>query len=539
MINKYIFLIILGLAIALRIYGLNIFPPSLNWDEISIGYNAYSVFKTGQDEWGNAFPLSFRAYGDYKLPGYIYLDIPFVAILGLNEWGVRLPSALLGVGTVVLIYFLLKYLTGSRTISFWGMFLASLLPWSIILSRIALEANLALFLTVAAIYSFLIGLSRKSYLILASFLFGLTIFSYNSSRVVTPLLILILGFIYKDKLRVDLKFSAISLTIFLVFFSIALPQAFLQDSSARYKWTTILDSGAISKIEQLRNTSSFPPFFTKIIYNRPLFFISEAGKHYISHFDPRFLMINGGSHYQFSIPGHGLIYITLLPFLVIGILKIFKEKINWQLFILFWLLIAPLPAAITRDSPHSLRSLLMIPPLLIIISLGIGDFLAFLKKPILNYILAAVFLFSLVIFWQKYTGDYIKDYSWSWQYGYKEATAFITEHGLKYDKIYITKKYGEPHEFLLFYLKYDPQKYISNLNLIRFEKSDWFWVDRFDNYLFLNDWEIKEKALCNIEEKCLLITSPGNYPENSQIIQTTSFLDGKAAFDIVELSNVQ
>lgn len=526
--NIIIFALILLLALFLRIYNLNNLPPSLNWDEISLGYNAYSILSSGHDEWGQILPLSFRAYGDYKLPVYVYLDVPFVAIFGLNEWGVRLPSALAGVGMVIFIFFILKKLTNSNNISLFGAFIAAIFPWSIILSRIALEANLSLFLTTCAFYFFLKGVEQKKYLLVSSILFGLTIFTYNSSRIVTPLLALFLGIIFFQKLKN--KFALISFFILLLFFMVALPNALMQDSSARYKWTSILDQGAINKINELRGSSALPSVLATLQYNKITYAVPEIIKNYMSHFDPRFLFFNGGSNYQYSVPGQGLVLLIFLPFLVLGFWKIYKERLRWQLLILSWFLLAPIPAVITRDAPHALRALMMISPLIIIISLG----MKFKKWMVI--VLVIVVMGNFYLFWRNYSGDYTKIYSWSWQYGYKEAINFIKENGNRYEKIFISKKYGEPHEFLLFYMQYDPKKYLTDSNLVRYSRSDWYWVDRFDKYRFINDWEIKENVKCKIKNaQCLLITSPNNYPEGSKLIKTINFLDGKPAFDIVEL----
>ncbi len=104
---------------------------------------------------------------------------------------------------------------------------------------------------------------------------------------------------------------------------------------------------------------------------------------------------------------------------------------------------------------------------------------------------------------------------------------------LLHDQIYFTKKYGEPHEFLLFHLQYNPQKYKTDSNLVRYSRSNWFGVDLFEKYNFLNDWEIKDKT--KDKKNGILITSPGNYPQNARKIETINFLNGDPAFDIVEL----
>src|SRR5438105_332729 len=114
---KIIFLSIIILASVLRLWNLNNFPTGFNADEAAIGYNAYSLLQTGKDEYGAPWPLQFKSFGDFKPGLYFYFVIPFVKVLGLNEWAVRLPSALLGIGLVILIYFLAKELFTSTRVS--------------------------------------------------------------------------------------------------------------------------------------------------------------------------------------------------------------------------------------------------------------------------------------------------------------------------------------------------------------------------------------------------------------------------------------
>jgi len=109
--KSWIFLgIITALAAALRFFALDEFPVSPNWDEISHGYNAYSIIKTGMDEWGKHFPLIFRAFGDYKLPLYIYLTTIPVWLFGLSVFSVRFISSLAGTLAIPGIFFLTRSL---------------------------------------------------------------------------------------------------------------------------------------------------------------------------------------------------------------------------------------------------------------------------------------------------------------------------------------------------------------------------------------------------------------------------------------------
>ena len=144
--NKILLILIIILAFVVRVLQINSFPPSLNWDEASLGYNAYSILKTGRDEWGSRWPLIFRAYGDYKLPVYIYLSIPFIAIFGLNALSIKLISIISGTVLVYIVYLTVKKLSKSQKIALVSALLIAFSPWSIFLSRIALEANLFLLL---------------------------------------------------------------------------------------------------------------------------------------------------------------------------------------------------------------------------------------------------------------------------------------------------------------------------------------------------------------------------------------------------------
>src|SRR3989344_5129167 len=111
-------LAIIILAVVLRFYKLGTTPPSLYWDEVSLGYNAYSILKTGFDEHHHFLPLTnFAAFGDYKPPGYIYATVPSIALFGLNEFAVRFPSALFGTLTVFLAYLISKKLFKNENIA--------------------------------------------------------------------------------------------------------------------------------------------------------------------------------------------------------------------------------------------------------------------------------------------------------------------------------------------------------------------------------------------------------------------------------------
>lgn len=541
--GKIILCLIFLLGLILRFYGLDKNPPSLNWDEVSHGYNAFSILKTGTDEWGQLPVANFRAYGDYPLPLNLYLTIPGIIFFGLNEWTVRFPSALFGSLLIIITYFLTRKFTDEEG-SLISAFLVAISPWTILTSRQTLQSTPAIFLITLGILFFLKGLSGKKFFLLLGVLgLGLSTYTYHNTRILAPLIFLLLFFFYRKSL-IKFKLTATLILILAVLFFVPLVKVITStEGSARSIWVGILDQGAINEINQYRNSVSLPSTAARLIYNKPAYFIVKSAANYLGYFSPEYLGLSGGTQYQFSVPNFGIVYIVCLPFFYLGLFLLFKNFLKNDLkkkFLLIWLLIGPIPAAITRDPYQVVRSTTMLPALFVVTALGFGNFLSFEKMKKWRNSFLALFILSNLIFLGIYLYifwfNYPKQYSFAWQYGYKQAVDYIKINGDKYQTIYFTKKYGEPHEFILFYTSYDPQKYKTDPNLVRYQRSDWYWVDLFDKYVFLNDWEVKDR-IKNQESrvKSLLITSPGNYPEGSTLLETINFLDGKRAFDIVEL----
>jgi len=204
------------------------------------------------------------------------------------------------------------------------------------------------------------------------------------------------------------------------------------------------------------------------------------------------------------------------------------------------MLLGFIPSAITRDSPHVLRSIFVLPVPMILTGIGCSWFeekfknSSMFKGKLITIILIISVIVSFFKWYKDYLNIYPSAYSWAWQYGYSDAAAFVLKEYSNYDKIIFTKRYGEPHEFLLFYLKIDPKRYQKKENVKWDYHSGWYWVDSFDKFEFLNDWEIPYKAKCESGQKCLLFTSPGKYNLRWEKVKTINYSDGKPVFDILK-----
>jgi len=170
------------IAFFLRFYKLGEVPYGLYQDETAIGYNAYSILKTGRDEHGQMFPLYFKSFGDYKLPLYIYLSAIPIKLFGLNSFSVRFVSAICGFLTVVLIYLLVKDILKNKNLAALTAFLIALNPWHLHYSRATFEVSLSLFLIFLGTILFYSGLEKKRNIVLfplgVAILF-LALYTYN------------------------------------------------------------------------------------------------------------------------------------------------------------------------------------------------------------------------------------------------------------------------------------------------------------------------------------------------------------------------
>src|SRR3990172_2196276 len=194
--NWLLVTLVVLLAFFLRVNKVTEVPPSLNWDEVSIGYNAYSILKTGKDEWGEFLPLHFKSYGEYKLPAQIYASIPAIAIFGLNEFGVRITAVIYGALTILLLYFLAKELFDNKWIGLMSAFFLAISPWHIQLTRASFESSFSVFWIVMGVWFLVKSFKNPKWLIMSVVPFAISIYTYNSARIFTPLFLVSMLFVF-------------------------------------------------------------------------------------------------------------------------------------------------------------------------------------------------------------------------------------------------------------------------------------------------------------------------------------------------------
>lgn len=548
-IKSLIFWLILVIAFFLRFYQLGNFPVSLNWDEVSHGYNAYSLLKTGKDQWGTSWPIfNFRAYGDYPTTLNMYLSLPFVSLLGLNAFSIRIISALCGFSLVLLSFFLGKEIFKDKKIPYLLMFLTAVSPWTFFPSRGVFQSTVAQFFFLFGLLFLFKAIKKLKYFPLGTLFLSLSTYAYHNTKIVVPIIIFVYFIVFwkdlKENVFKNLKTFLLGILIFLVFLVPQTINTFKnQDAQARSRWVFAINPATINQIENSRNNFTGDPLIGKIIYNRFTTFSLIVAKNYLGFLNPKILFFNSTQNFQFNIPENGVLYSICLPFYYIGfivlIFKLFKKDKKF-LFLFLWFLIGLIPAVITTGDFPIIRAMTILPLPQIFIALGVLQTLTFLKKNIIKNIFLILFISILSIQSFKYLKNYFTvyatQYSDSWQYGYQQVVDFIKINYRDYDQIIVTKKYGEAHEFILFYWPWSPLAYQKDPHLDWDFHADWYWVNAFDKFKFINDWEIQEQSQ-KTESKTLLITSPDNYnKDNSHLLKTIYFLNGQPAFDILSLN---
>ena len=545
--GKVLLAVIVFLAFFLRFYKVTRVPPSLNWDEASIGYNAYSILKTGRDEWGEFLPLHFKSYGEYKLPGQIYASIPGIAVFGLNELGVRITPVIYGTLTVLMLYFLAKALMAKEAPALIASLLLAISPWHIQLTRASFESSFSVFWVIMGLWFLVKGFKKPKWWILATVPFAISVYTYNSARVFTPLFLFAVAVIFRRDFWKHKREAILSGVLFVLFMLPLVPFILSGEAKARYKLVSITDdAGLVPRIEERRNLSKLPKPLTNLIHNRVTYVGFYFAQNYLAHFSPSFLFLDGAPHKQHHVQKVGELYAIQAPFVLLGLYYLFKKKEKFRWLVVSWILITFIPVATTNDSiPNALRTLIAAPPYQILTGLGVYMVYLLLKKrgKLVNYsfwtvtalILAIEFYGYLFNLFKIYPGLYSRD----WQYGYKQAVSYIRENQDKYDMVVFSRTYGEPHMFTLFFLPYEPANYQTNPNLVRYEASDWIWVTNFDKYYFpdLGDTGTKYEDIVRRfpDEKILFIGKSGDFPADVPRLKTINFLNGAKAFDIVEV----
>jgi len=432
--------VILLVAALFRLPLLGQVPNGLFLDEASRGYDAHALLLTGADQYGVRWPLFAEGLDDYTPALYTLLVAPSVAALGLTELAVRLPAALAGVLTVYTTFLCGRALFGSVA----GLVAATLVaisPWHVLPSRTGAEWVLLPLFVSAAIWLLLRGRTHRPSLLLAGLTLGVALYSYAFARLLVPLLVLGFAVLWWRELAARWRWAVAGL---IVLVTLAVPIV----------WFALTPAG------QARLQTVVP-----LDRYRGMALIPYVASNVASYFDPSFLIWGAEPTHHHRLAGFGPILPVMVPLIAVALVAVARRPTREGLFCLWWIVAAPVSAALHRESPSSALLLGAIPAWHLLSGLGAARIWDWLREwrhsaaRIAAALLVAACLGTAVFAAGALYVEYPVYSAEDWLYGSRETIAFLEANRSRYDDVLVSDRLLTSHVLVLFFARVDPVTY--------------------------------------------------------------------------------
>ncbi|CAN5128073.1 hypothetical protein BH09PAT1_BH09PAT1_1900 [soil metagenome] len=525
--------VILFLGFFLRFYQLGHVPNGLYPDETALGYNAYSILLTGKDEYGVHMPLYFRSFDDYKLPVYVYATVLTEKIFGVNAFAVRLPSAVMGSLSLVAIFLLVYFLSRNKWLALLSTATLSVNPWHLFFSRAGYEVNVATALMLFGTLFFVLAVQKKTkyvFFILSIISFLLAVYTYNVTRLISPILFAGLCLTYYKELKHYPKTKIISL---LMLFAIGLLPFIvtffsLQSQSGFAAHDDALLIGKVAKTDYIQTRSYFtsmPSIVQKLLFNNLFLIFFAYLKNLVSFFSTGFFFITGADRPNENVGGNlGMFYYFDFPFIIYGAYQIIKQRTKSLYPFIVWFLIIYFIGSIIKTTPNGTRTYAVVIPFTVFAAYGIytafTNISKYRKTIIRNSVIilsGGFIVYSIVFYLLSYFIRFPIEMAQDWRSEDQRTVAYIQSVEGNYDKIVFDNSAGFYYTSLLFYSKIDPTFHQTHAAYSLHGLVN--GVDKDGRYEFKKvDWD---KELTS--QKTLFITGGTNIPGNVSVLKTITY----------------
>ncbi|MFN8534672.1 MAG: glycosyltransferase family 39 protein [Dehalococcoidia bacterium] len=359
--------VLVAAATALRFWNAGVWPYGLEYDEGLAGTDVLGIL-AGSPQ------IYFREA--YREPLYVYLMVPFVALMGREALALRLPMMLLGVATVPLVFLLVRDLFGSLggrravLVALVAAGLCGLSFWPLVMSRSAIPgAALPPFATLT-IWMFWRAWAapppaRGRYLA-AGLTLGVTLYCYLPARLLPLVIVLFLA-----------------------------GQAALNPSEAivRRAWRPMMLAVAASGLVWLPLGLYYladpPGFFGRashVSIFRPgvpegsaVLALLRTGREAIGAF-----LWQGDSNWYHNLPGRPIFDLPVAVLAVAGLAAlIWRLRRPESLLVLIWAAVMLLPGVLSDDNnPNTARLVSMIPVAFIFPAVGLDALIHIASRPL-------------------------------------------------------------------------------------------------------------------------------------------------------------
>lgn len=545
--KKLSIITIFAVGLILRFYLLGEVPNGLTTDEADIGYNTYSILKTGKDVYGRNRPLFFQSFNDYKPGLLIYLQIPFVYFLGLSDFSIRVMPSILGSITPLLLYFFLKRLyPRENLLPFIAFFLTTLSPWELAVSRID-PSTLAIFLYLLFFIFFFLAINKNmKYLLLSTSVLAISFYAYYASVIYAPLICLLLFILYFNTLKKNPKVILLSAVAFIILSAPALANFLSEQGRNRVSAINIFTADVTlpASISEMNHDVENGNPFAKIFHNRRIVYANTFLDNYFDFFNLDYLFVNSARIRYFYLNYVGFFHLIELPFFLYGLTSILKRRNKNDIAILGLMIIGPVPGALVLGAAYPHRTLIFILTVQIITAIGLSTFLQSYKKRFvsksLKLLTFTVYVMSFAFFLHQYFVHSPREFNSESNNGawlsteVEKAIPIVKLYQDQYDKIIFSWSVGKlaPPVYFMFYEKLDPVQFQTKAAGWTKDPPSFRQIyNQIGNIEFRAiDWE-QDKDLKNT----LLVGYPNEFPKYTEgIIAKTYELDGKVHFIFVD-----
>lgn len=460
----FLFVLILAVGMLVRLIGLGAMPAGVEQDEAMAAYQAYTTLTEGIDLHGYHNPVYFEAWGNGMNALEIYLMIPMIQLFGFTDFAIRLPQAIVACFSIPVFYLLLKRMFDQKT-AFIGMFLLAINPWHIMMSRWALESNLAPGFLLFGLYFFILALEKHpAYYLLSAFFYGLSLYTYAILWVVVPLALLlqILYALITKRARITWYTSGFVVICGLM----ALPLLLLVVVNMHYIPEIKTALFSIPELGSWRSRD-----------------LSMGNLTNLQSFTRLFTMLTTQSegNIRASFPQFGFYYLFSLPLMLLGLVRVVRDCVSlWkrrvhalETYVLISLF-AALVAALLLNTINANRVNALHIPLILLCAVGVRE-ICNLNWKLAGQTLVALYCVCFLAFTGYYFGEGQSQLAGYFRPGTKEAIAYAQE--LTDDNI-VCRMHGR-YSIVLYYTKMPLDRYFSTIEYQEENSPEPASIDQF------------------------------------------------------------
>ena len=379
-------------------------PPFLSTDETAFALQAHAIATTAHDQNGRFLPLYFQVFDNVWFhPALVYTMAPVLALVPPVPWAVRLPTVMVALASIFLIWALARRLGTTSAAAAGGALILMLTPAHLMHGRLACDY----LFPVPCVLAWLILLidahrSQSSWRFFAAgCALGLGLYTYVASVVMMPVYLLLTYIVLfasgARRMRPYLAVTAgfVLLVLPLALYLVATPQVYA-GFVGRYGGTSV-------DLDVLNNPGGV--FSARLVTDRwPI---------YLSFFERRFLFEHAETHVLSSTYTSGIFLKAMQLLLPVGLYHILRNRRTpFTLLLLALFLSAPLAASLIPEKYAIDRALMLVPAAALIAAFGV-DWLLLPRARFLTWAARAVCLGLLIWMTVQFNGfyrDYLTDY---------------------------------------------------------------------------------------------------------------------------------